>query len=410
MAAVKQIGIGVVGCGTISYTYMSTLSEYVAAAKFIGCSDIIPERAEKNAKLFGCKAMTNEEIYEDPEIDIVLNLTNVWSHYEVSKAALEHGKHVYSEKMAAENFDRAKELYDIAQEKGVMFAIAPDTFLGGGYQTCRYLIDSGAIGIPFTAEAKIIRGYVPKGREVPKSNVFVDGGSIPFDMGGYYLHALQCMFGPVKRVAGFAKHLYKEFTNPGNPKWGEEFKLNSPNLTVATLEHWSGVLTTFTAGDSGYMCELPGIYVHGTGGTLFCPDPNTYGGPVKLLKPGYSDYMEVPMTHGYNGLERFPIAKFGDDERFNDFWEKSRRGVGPADMCWALINDRPARITNEFGLHTIEIIHAIEACGETGKVYEMTTKPIRPVALRPGFMAADMEAVFNDKWDDSYDDTPWWCK
>ena len=104
MAAVKKIGIGVVGSGTISYTYLSTLTSMIGAAEIIGCSDLIPERAERNAALFGCKAMTNDEIYECDDIQIVLNLTNVWSHYEVTKAALEHGKHVYSEKMAAENF------------------------------------------------------------------------------------------------------------------------------------------------------------------------------------------------------------------------------------------------------------------------------------------------------------------
>ena len=411
MAAVKQIGIGVIGSGTISYTYLSTLTSMIGAAKIIGCSDLIPERAERNAALFSCKAMTNEEIYESDEIEIVLNLTNVWSHYEVTRAALEHGKHVYSEKMAAENFFRAKELYDIAQEKGVMFCMAPDTFLGGGYQTCRYLIDRGEIGMPFAADAKIVRNYGTAGPKTPHSNVFVAGGTIPFDMGGYYIHALQNMFGPVKRVAGFARYLKKEFTNPANPDWGGELVIDGPNCVAGTLEHWSGVYSQLIACDSGYMpgSEEPGIIVYGTGGTLFCPDPNTFGGPVKLLKPGYKDWVEVPMTHGFNGMEAFPET-YKEDPRGNGFWFTSRRGVGPADMCWALVNDRPARITNEMGLHTIELIHAMEECCRTGQVYEMTTKPIRPVALRPHFMGMDREAVFNDKWDDTVDTEPWWCK
>ena len=115
------------------------------------------EKARKAAERYHCEYMTNDEIYNCPDIQIVVNLTNVWSHYEVTKAALEHGKHVYCEKMAAESFEDAKELYDLAKEKGLMYAMAPDTFLGGGYQTCRYLIDQGFIGEPFAADAVIIR-------------------------------------------------------------------------------------------------------------------------------------------------------------------------------------------------------------------------------------------------------------
>ena len=414
MAAVQQIGIGVIGCGMISNTYLPNLTQRYGAVKLVGVADLVEEKARKAAEKYNCAYMTNDEIYNCPDIQIVVNLTNVWSHHEVTKAALEHGKHVYCEKMAAETFEEAKELYDLAQEKGLMFAMAPDTFLGGGYQTCRWIIDQGLIGEPFAADAKIIRTYQLQGAMPMKSNINSEGGTIPFDMGGYYIHALQCMFGPVKRVGGFARWMKKEYTNPKNPMWKEENVLKSPNLIVGTLEHYSGVLSTLTAGDSGVMNnkEIPGIWVYGTGGTLFCPDPNTFGCPVKIFKPGYDDFMEVPLTHGFSGLDK--MMRFGPAPANEDFmvamWADSRRGIGVGDMCWALINKRPARITNEMGLHSIEIINAMVQCTKTNKIYEMTTKPIRPVALRAGFMAADQEAVFDDYWDETVDTTPWWCK
>ncbi len=417
MAAVKQIGIGVIGCGMISNTYLPNLTERYGAVKLVGVADLVEEKARKAAERYHCQYMTNDEICNCPDIEIVVNLTNVWSHHEVTKAALEHGKHVYCEKMAAETFEQAKELYDLAQEKGLMYCMAPDTFLGGGYQTCRWLIDQGVIGEPFAADAKIIRTYTVQGPFPMKGNITSEGGTIPFDMGGYYIHALQLMFGPVKRVGGFARWMKKEYSNPKNPLWKEELKLKSPNLIVGTLEHHSGVLSTLIAGDSGVMNnnEIPGIWVYGTNGTLFCPDPNTFGGPVRVYKNGYDDYLEVPMTHGFNGTER--AMRFGpapEPKTMEDFmvamWSESRRGIGVGDMCWALINGRPARITNEMGLHSIEIIHAMVECTKTGKLYEMTTKPIRPVALRPGFQGMDAEAVFDDYWDDTVDTTPWWCK
>ena len=409
----RKVGIGVIGCGMIAHTYLENLAKRFGVIKIVGVADLIEEKAKWASERYGAKIMTNEEIYECPEIEIVVNLTNVWSHYEVTRAALEHGKHVYSEKMIAENFDRAKELYDLAEEKGVMFACAPDTFLGGGYQTCRKLIDDGFIGVPFAVNATIIRSYLPSGPAPALNNVLVDGGTIPYDMGGYYIHALQQMFGPVRRVAGFSKNTPKYWSNPANPKYGEKLDIRSSNIVVTSLEFECGVLGTLTAGDIGVMsmAEIPGIWVYGTEGTLFCPDPNTFGGPVKLLKPGAENFVEMPMTHGYHGDER--SFNFGGQQE-QDFmirmWEKSRRGVGVADMAWSIVNERPARISNEMGLHTIEILHGADVCTETGKVYEMTTRNPRPVALRAGFMGNDCEAVFDDKWDENIDTTPWWCK
>lgn len=59
-------------------------------------------------------------------------------------------------------------------------------------------------------------------------------------------------------------------------------------------------------------------------------------------------------------------------------------------------DDRPQRISNEMGGHTIEIIHGVEQASKSGRYYEMTTHPERPEALRAGFTGADAEEVFND--------------
>lgn len=404
--AFQKIGVGVIGCGAISKTYLDNLSERFSIIHIVGVADLIEERAQKAAEKYHCKVMTNEEIYSDPEISIVVNLTNVWSHYEVSKAALEHGKHVYSEKMMAENFCRAKELYDLAQKKGVRFALAPDTFLGGGIQTCRKIIDDGFIGKPFAVTAAIVRSYLPDSVSPEGNNIFSEGGTIPFDMGGYYIHAMQNLFGAVKRVSGFCTYLPKKWSNPGNIRYGEDLTLDSPNLMQASLEFECGVLGNLLAGDYG-MSEMdknfvgPGLYVYGTAGTLYVPDPNTFGGPVKILKS--FEFVELPLSHGFSGENPFL-----DPGEARDFWDSSYRGVGIADMAWAITNDRPQRISNEMGLHTIEIIHGVEKACTSGQYYEMTTHPRRPVALRSGFTGADAEEVFNDRFGYDFDAEPAW--
>ena len=83
----------------------------------VACADRIPERAQALAEKYSLKVMTNEEIYQDPEIEIVVNLTCPESHYEVSKAAILAGKNVYCEKMMAVTLEEGKELYALAKEK-----------------------------------------------------------------------------------------------------------------------------------------------------------------------------------------------------------------------------------------------------------------------------------------------------
>mgnify|MGYP002519899753 CR=1 FL=1 len=83
----KKIKTALIGCGMISKIYLTNLKA-LDVIELVGCSDIIESRAESRANEFGIKKMTNEEIYNDPEIELVINITNHTSHYEVSKKSL----------------------------------------------------------------------------------------------------------------------------------------------------------------------------------------------------------------------------------------------------------------------------------------------------------------------------------
>lgn len=409
--ALKKIGIGVIGCGAISDTYLPNIYERFSLIRIVGVADLIPEKAALAAERYDSKVMTNEEIYNCPEIAVVVNLTNVWSHYEVTKAALTHGKHVYSEKMMAENFGRAKELYDLAAEKGLRLAMAPDTCLGGAYQTIRKLVDDGFIGKPFAVNAMLVRSYLQTEPEMQKYNVFFPGGTIPYDMGGYYLQAMQTVFGAIRRVSGFCTYLPKTFSNPANPKYKEPFTVDapeSPNFIQGAFEFECGMLGSLMISDYGVMeYPAPGLYIFGTEGTLLCPDPNEFGGKIRYMRRGMGDYVELPIIHGYNGEEQIGWTK-GEIPPEVKNWASSRRGVGVADLCWAIANGRPQRLSNEMGLHTIEVIHGIIEGAESGKYYEMTTHPKRMMPLRAGFIGSDAEAVFDDVFDEDFDAEPKW--
>ncbi len=185
-----KIRVALIGCGMISDIYCQNLTK-MDIFDFVGVSDLIPERAQKRAEQYGVRAMTNEQIFADPSISLVINTTYPLSHYEVARQALLAGKHVYTEKMICETMEQANELQALAQEKGLYCGGAPDTFLSGAFQVARGLIDAGMIGTPTMVEIFLARSYHHEryytGDE--KRFAFCRHGGILFDMGAYYLSA-----------------------------------------------------------------------------------------------------------------------------------------------------------------------------------------------------------------------------
>ena len=144
-----MLNVGMVGVGCISGIYLKNIhGAFKDDIRLVAVCDLIRERAEKAQKEYNVPKIydTMEELFADPEIDVVLNLTRPYQHYEVSKGALLAGKHVYSEKPLGADLEEGEKLVALAKEKGLTIGGAPDTFLGAGIQTCRKLIDDGLIG------------------------------------------------------------------------------------------------------------------------------------------------------------------------------------------------------------------------------------------------------------------------
>ena len=276
----NRVKVGIVGAGGISYTYLKNLTETFHITEVVGIADIIEERSKRRAEQFHIRQMTVEEIMNDPEIEIVVNLTYPLSHYIISKQALESGKHVFAEKMMSTDFESALELYQLAQSKGLRIGQAPDTFLGGALQTARNLIDKGFIGEPVNAQAMVARCYnLTQDENHPDLPfVFTAGGSIPYDMGCYYLHALIHLLGPVKTVAGLSKTFHpKEMQrNPRNPGYNKPFDMKFPTSMTGALDFYNGCYGTFTAISDSHREETARLEIYGTEGTLILQDPNYF--------------------------------------------------------------------------------------------------------------------------------------
>ena len=222
MAAPKSVTqLGIIGCGNISSAYIDGCRQF-DHLRVAAVADIAPEAAQAKAAEhdLAC-AGSVEALLADPDIDIVINLTTPAAHAAVSLAVLAAGKHVYSEKPLAVERADGRAVLDAAAARGLRVGGAPDTFLGGALQTCRKLIDDGAIGRPVAATAFML-GHGPEDWHPNPGFYYKKGAGPLFDMGPYYLAALVHLLGPVERVAALARISFAERTATSEARYGEK--------------------------------------------------------------------------------------------------------------------------------------------------------------------------------------------
>ena len=344
--------IGIVGVGCISGIYLKNITNLYQNIEVIGVCDLIRERAENAVKEYGIPKLYEDmyELFADPEVDIVLNLTRPYQHFVVTKAALLAGKHVYSEKPLGASWEEGVELVKLAEERGLMIGGAPDTFLGAGIQTCRKLIDEGAIGEVAGATAFLMsRG--PEGWHPDPAFFYKYGGGPMMDMGPYYITALVNLLGPVKRLGGMVSIPQKQRVAGCKEHFGEVIDVEVPTSYYGILEFESGVMGSIITSFDVYMAHLPTIEIYGTKGTLRVPDPNGFGGPIWMYTPDGGE-REIPVAFDYT---------------------KNSRALGLAEMASALEHDRLPRASYKQTLHVLEILTGFERAFKSGGYLNLET-------------------------------------
>ncbi|MEN6478983.1 MAG: Gfo/Idh/MocA family oxidoreductase [Anaerolineales bacterium] len=359
----NTVKIGIIGCGNISGNYFRTVQSF-DILECVACADAFPERAAQAAAEYGIpRPCTVDELLAMPEIRIVVNLTNPQAHKDISLAAIAAGKNVFTEKPLAVNRTEGAEILAAAQAAGVLVGAAPSTPLGGGLQTCRKLLDEGAIGRPVAAAAFMMS----RGHEHwhPNPEYYYKPGAGPmFDMGPYYLTALTTLLGPVVRQCGAAGILIGERTITSEPLKGHKIIVETPDHVTGTLEFANGAIGTIITTFATYASRLPNIEIYGTEGTLGVPDPNTLGGPV-LLARERGPFEEVSLTHGHTaGREQW--------------------GLGVVDMAYALLEGRPHRQTGAQAYHVLDLMQGFLECAAMGAYHQVTSTFTRPAPLPLG--------------------------
>ena len=184
-----------------------------------------------------------------------------------------------------------------------------------------------------------------------------------FDMGPYYLTALVNLLGPVRRVSGAARITRPERIITSQPKYGTRVKVEVPTHVAGLMEFAGGAIGTIITSFDVWAAELPRIEVYGTEGTLSVPDPNGFGGPVRLRRAGAGEWSLMPHSHGY---------------------AENSRGIGVADMAYALRSGRPHRASGELTYHVLDVMHAFHDSSEQGRHIELQSTCERPAPLPMG--------------------------
>jgi predicted dehydrogenase len=358
----KKIKYGVIGCGNISGIYFQA-SRTFEILEVGACADLIPERADAKAREWNVpRACTVEQMLDDPEIGIILNLTIPKAHYEVNMAAIKAGKSVHGEKPLALTRDEGARLLKAAREKGVLLGCAPDTFMGAGIQTCRKLIDDGWIGKPVAATAFMMCHGHESWHPDPEF-YYKKGGGPMFDMGPYYLTALVNLMGPIERVCGSTQTTFPERLITSQPKFGTKIEVEVPTHVVGVLDFAYGAVGTIITSFDVWAHQMPCIEIYGTEGTLVVPDPNCFGGPVRLRRAGTNEWKEIPLSHIY---------------------AENSRGIGAADMAYALQSGRPHRASGDLAFHVLDVMQAIHESSSDGRHIKIQSSCKRPAPLPLG--------------------------
>jgi len=354
-----QMRIGIIGCGNISAAYFG------GAAKcnnltIKSCADLSREAATSRAAEYGWEAVSVDELLGDPEIELVINLTNPGSHVEVGLQIVSSGKHAYSEKPLGVDVEEGRSLIEAAKAANVRVGYAPDTFLGGGAQTSRKIIDDDWIGRPLSGTANMM-GH---GHESwhPNAEYYYDiGGGPMLDMGPYYVTALVNMLGPARAVSGVVGRGFENRFDTTEKNYGKLHPVLVPTHYTGVIEFQSGACITVIMSFDVWKHNHPPIEIYGTDGSLSVPNPNGLGGEVRVYRPDEKEWRHVPLAYPANA-----------------------RMIGVTDMVSAIHHARPHRASGALSFHVLEIMKSFEASSAEGKRIELASTTDQPAPFPLG--------------------------
>ena len=349
----RQIGVGIIGCGNISGIYLQNLTKMFNNVKIVGVCDLDETKAKAAAEKYQVKIFSMEQMLWEKEIEIVVNLTTPASHFDICKKILQAGKNAYVEKPVSLRVEEGKELVTLAEQEGLLLGGAPDTFLGAGIQTAIKVIKDGIIGDIVGASAFMMCHGHESWHPAPEF-YYKPGGGPMFDMGPYYLTAMVSMMGPVEQVYGMTTKGMDERIITSEPQYGKKITVEAPTHVAGLMRFQSGAVGNIITSFDVWGSQLPRIEVYGTRGSMMVPDPNTFGGEIWVKQQFDADF------------EKFPLL-FDHSE--------NSRGFGIHDMANCILEGRTnLKASGKMALHVLEIMHAFHTSSDSGTIVPIKTE------------------------------------
>ena len=368
-----MLKVGLIGCGHISETYFRS-QNYFNNINIVACADINVDAAKKCAQEYNIDLKNVDDLLASKEIDIVLNLTTPQAHYETIKKTLLSGKHSYCEKPLSIKFEQGKELFNIANEKNLYLGNAPDTFLGGGGQLTRQLIDSREVGDIKLGNFIFAFPGVQPWHPNPEP-WFLEGGGPVIDMGPYFYTMLVNLLGPAKKIRAQAT-MVNEYREIGSgPKKSSKFKVEIPTSYMVSIEFISDAIIQGFISFDVINHQRNHMEFYGTKGSIIGPDPNMFGGPI------FASFTEGGEWKEYS-TENMKIGKiniFNQSGRSNESPTNANyRGVGLAEMISCIYSNKKHRCNGELALHVLDMIDSTIRSAKISKPIELSTNCEQP--------------------------------
>jgi predicted dehydrogenase len=366
-----SLRVGLIGCGNISDIYLINAARF-RDIRFTACADINAEASARQGQRYGLASRSVKALLASEDVDIVLNLTIPEAHAEVSLAAIEAGKHVYTEKPLATTVRDGEKIVAAAKAKSLRVGAAPDTVLGASIQEARRIVDAGRIGKPLTGLAAVLSHGMENWHPNP-GFFFRPGGGPVFDMGPYYLSTLVTLLGPVASIQasgqiGFAE---RKVTTPGSAMLGQSIKVETLTSVQALLDFRSGAQVTFIASWDVWKHGVLPMELHGETGSLRVPDPNWFGGGLHIAK-GYGAWRRIATDKHAFGAANWP-AKQPQHANY--------RGLGLADMARGILDRRPHRANGDVALHVLAIMAGVLEAATEKRLVAIRQDCARPAPL-----------------------------
>ncbi len=411
------MNIAIIGCGFVFDIYMRTIRAH-PELNIVGVFDRSPQRAERVSTYYRLPAYDSyAEVLADPQVQIVVNLTNIDSHYVVSKQALQAGKHVYTEKPLTKSLNQSKELFAIAAEQKVRLSAAPSNIYSDTVRTILSAVEGNAIGKPLLVYAELddspihlmgLDGVVSRtGAPWPLHEEITEGCT--FEHLGYHLVWICALLGPAVSVAAFSTELLEDKAH------GLPAKVGTPDYSVANLRFESGAAARITC--SVVAPRDHRMRVIGREGQISVDGYRRYRSPVRVERFSKGNLsarkLETLQNHptvgawfGIGGrrvalARNWKSAAVEKDQQLRSSakqrlaeWVRRRevyaqdKLVGISEMSREIHEARPQYLSSDFLLHINELTLLTQGAGPDGLCATPTTT-FEPLGSVPGTTIED---------------------